>query len=55
MKTVLKQATVKHFTGLFIHNAHPEGEDGDQQYKQVAQGSQGRGYEPCGALYVFVH
>lgn len=54
MKAVLKQATVKHFTGLLIHKAHPEGEDGDQQYEQVAQSSQGGGYGPCEALYVSV-
>jgi hypothetical protein len=40
MKAVLKQTTEKHFVSLLIHEPHPEGKDGDQQYVQVAQGGQ---------------
>ena len=54
MEAVLKQATEEHFLGLLVHQPHPEGEDGDQQDKQVAQGSQGRGYGPGEALHISV-
>jgi hypothetical protein len=48
MEAVLKQATEEHFLGLLVHQPHPEGEDGDQQDKQVAQG----GYRACRGLLV---
>lgn len=54
METVLKQATEKHFVGLLVYKPHPEGKDGDQQYKQVAQGGQGWGYGPREPLHVLV-
>lgn len=54
MKAVLKQATEKHFSGLLVHKAHPERKDGDQHYKQVAQGGKSRGDSPREALHVFV-
>lgn len=54
MEAVLKQATEKHILGLLVHEPHPEGKDGDQQYEQVAQGGQDQDYGPGDSLHVLV-